>query len=65
MVTICDGCGKKYSINPEKIKGDSAWFKCNSCGQIITVHKSLEVPQVEKIEKKSVKEKLDIEGLSI
>lgn len=65
MVTICDGCGKKYGIDPKKIKGDSAKFKCNSCGQIITVHKPLEIPQVEKTVKKSMKEKLDIEGLSI
>ena len=39
MVTTCEGCGKKYRIDPEKIKGDSARFKCNSCGQIITAWK--------------------------
>lgn len=67
MFTKCDGCGKKYSIDPNKISGDSARFKCSSCGQIITVYKPTETPKMEhtKMKKASPKEKLDIEGLSI
>jgi predicted Zn finger-like uncharacterized protein len=44
MITTCEGCSKKYRIDPEKIKGDSARFKCNSCGQIITVWKPVGKP---------------------
>ena len=63
MVTICDGCGKKYGIDPKKIKGDSARFKCNSCGQIITVQKPLEKPKVRKPEIKSMKEKYNLDWI--
>jgi predicted Zn finger-like uncharacterized protein len=47
MIAACEGCGKKYRIDPAKIKGDTAKFKCRSCGQIITVSKPVEpVPGV-------------------
>lgn len=39
MIVICEECGKKYQINPEKIKGESATFECKSCGQLITARK--------------------------
>ena len=42
MITTCEKCGKKHRIDPEKIKGDSARFKCRSCGQIIKVYKPVE-----------------------
>jgi len=44
MIVICEECGKKYSIDPSKIKGDKARFKCKVCDFIITVIKPVEVP---------------------
>jgi predicted Zn finger-like uncharacterized protein len=44
MITICEECGKKHRIDPEKIKGDSAKFKCRSCGHIIKVYKPVAAP---------------------
>ena len=40
MIEItCDQCGKIYRVNENKIKGDRARLKCNSCANIITVSK--------------------------
>lgn len=39
MIVICDDCGKKYKIDPAKIKGKIAKFKCKACNHIITVSK--------------------------
>ena len=39
MKVLCNECGKKYSIDPLKIEGERARFKCKSCGYIVTVHK--------------------------
>ncbi|MBW1820237.1 MAG: zinc-ribbon domain-containing protein [Deltaproteobacteria bacterium] len=44
MIVICEECGKKYSIDPLKIKGDKAKFKCKVCDFIITVIKPVETP---------------------
>ncbi len=44
MIVICEECGKKYNIDPLKIKGDKAKFKCNVCDFIITVIKPAETP---------------------
>ncbi len=44
MIVICEECGKKYSIDPIKIKGDRAKFKCKVCDFIITVIKPVETP---------------------
>lgn len=39
MIVICEECGKRYRIDPEKIKGEVARFKCQSCNHVITVSK--------------------------
>ncbi len=39
MIVICEECGKKYRIDPAKIKGEKARFKCRSCSHMITVDK--------------------------
>ncbi len=39
MIVQCDGCGKKYKVEPEKIRGREARFKCRSCDQLVTVVK--------------------------
>jgi HAMP domain-containing protein len=43
MIVICEECGKKYRIDPAKIKGTAARFKCRVCTHMITVSK----PQTE------------------
>jgi HAMP domain-containing protein len=37
MEIICEGCGKKYNIDPKKIKGETTTFQCTECNQKITV----------------------------
>ncbi|MDY6791254.1 MAG: HAMP domain-containing protein [Thermodesulfobacteriota bacterium] len=46
MIVICEECGKKFSIDPSKIKGNRAKFKCDVCDFIITVTKPVETPTV-------------------
>jgi predicted Zn finger-like uncharacterized protein len=44
MIVICEECGKKYQIDPSKIKGKAARFKCKSCNHVIEVLKPEEKP---------------------
>ena len=39
MIVICEDCGRKYRIDPERIKGKAAKFRCKACNHIITVTK--------------------------
>jgi predicted Zn finger-like uncharacterized protein len=39
MIVICEECGKKYRIDPSKIKGQAASFKCRVCTHVIMVTK--------------------------
>jgi predicted Zn finger-like uncharacterized protein len=39
MIIICEECGKKYRIDPSKIKGAAARFKCRVCTHMIMVSK--------------------------
>lgn len=39
MIVICEDCGRKYRIDPGRIKGQTAKFKCKACNHIITVTK--------------------------
>ncbi|MBW2412538.1 MAG: zinc-ribbon domain-containing protein [Deltaproteobacteria bacterium] len=39
MIVICEECGKKYRIDPSKIKGKAASFKCRVCTHVIVVTK--------------------------
>ena len=47
MIVICEECGKKYKIDPAKIKGEQARFKCKACSHIITVKKQASAVQDE------------------
>lgn len=40
MVVICEECGLKYQIDPSKIKGEKARFKCKGCSTSIVVDKN-------------------------
>ena len=39
MIVICEECGKKYRIDPNKIRGRAASFKCRQCSHFIMVRK--------------------------
>ena len=39
MIVICEECGKKYRIDPNKIQGRAASFKCRQCSHLIMVQK--------------------------
>ena len=45
MIIICEECGKKYRIDPSKIKGKAASFKCRACGHQIVVSKPAPPPE--------------------
>ena len=39
MIVSCEDCGKQYRIHTEKIRGQSARFRCKACGYVILVNK--------------------------
>lgn len=39
MIIICEECGRQYRIDPDKIKGESAKFKCKTCSHLIVAQK--------------------------
>jgi len=39
MIVLCEDCGKQYRVNTEKMRGDSAHFRCRACGHIVVVKK--------------------------
>jgi len=44
MIVICEECGKKYRVDPSKINGKAASFKCHVCGHVIMVSKARPIP---------------------
>jgi len=57
MLVICEDCAKKYNIDENKIKGESARFSCQECGHIIVVRKPEPTPQSVKNEKEPAEAK--------
>lgn len=39
VIVICEECGRKYRVNPDRIIGRAAGFSCRSCGHGIRVVK--------------------------
>ena len=39
MIIICEECGKKYQIDPSRIKTAGAKAKCTACGNMMTIPK--------------------------
>ena len=61
MIVICEDCGKKYRIDPSKIKKNSVRFKCKACNHIIVVNRPAEktpksTPAIQPIPPKTVDE---------
>ena len=44
MIVICEECGKRYRVDPSKIKGKAASFKCHICRHVIMVLKARLIP---------------------
>ena len=44
MIVICEECGKKYQIDPSRIKGSGAKVKCPACGNIMHISKPATKP---------------------
>ncbi len=42
MIVICEKCEKKYRVDPAKIIGKAASFKCHICSHVIMAYKSEE-----------------------
>jgi predicted Zn finger-like uncharacterized protein len=61
MIVICEKCGKKYRIDPAKIIGKAASFKCHICSHVIMAYKSEEFAESHHInsDAKSIVDKND------
>ncbi len=46
MIIICEECGKKYQIDPSRIKATGAKAKCTACGNMMTIPKPEAKPEV-------------------
>jgi predicted Zn finger-like uncharacterized protein len=45
MIVACEDCGKQYRVNTDRIRGQSAQFRCKACGQIISVTRPRRQPE--------------------
>jgi len=48
MIVICEECGKKYQIDPSKIKAAGMTAKCKACGSVMHISK----PESRPVEKR-------------
>lgn len=51
MIIICEECGKKYQIDPSRIKATGARAKCTGCGNMMTIPKPEAKPAAKPIAK--------------
>jgi len=58
MIIICEECGKKYRIDPSKIKGKAASFKCRDCTHRIVVSKPEPSPEKSEIDSRPTLESI-------
>ena len=58
MIIICEECGKKYRIDPSKIKGKAASFKCRDCTHRIVVSKPEPPPEKSEIDSRPTLESI-------
>lgn len=43
MIVICEECGKKYRVDPSRIKGRAASFRCHACRHVIVAFKPQQI----------------------
>jgi HAMP domain-containing protein len=48
MIVICEECGRKYQIDPSRIKAAGATAKCRGCGSVMHISK----PEASPVEKR-------------
>ncbi len=46
MIIICEECGAKYKVDPDKIKGKVVKSKCKACGFVMSITKPEEDPEL-------------------
>ena len=51
MIVICEECGKKYQIDPSRIKAAGAKAKCRACGNVMHLSK----PEIKPVAKRPQK----------
>jgi len=64
MIVICEECGKKYRIDPAKIKGKAASFKCRSCTHLIVVSKPQSPPPEPAVPKLASEPRATLEAIT-
>ena len=64
MIVICEECGKKYRIDPAKIKGRAAGFKCRSCSHLIVVSKPQPPPAEPAATQRAAKPRATLESIT-
>ncbi len=64
MIVICEECGKKYRIDPAKIKGRAASFKCRSCAHLIVVSKPQSPPAEPAVPKPASKPRATLDSMT-
>ena len=37
MIIMCEKCGKKFRVDPDRITGEQARFRCRNCGNIMII----------------------------
>ncbi len=50
MIVICTKCNARYRVKTNEIKGESAWFNCRKCDNIITVEKPASIQKAVELE---------------
>jgi methyl-accepting chemotaxis protein len=47
MIVICENCGKKYRVDPGKVAGEGAKFRCRGCSFVMTIQRPPPLPTYE------------------
>jgi predicted Zn finger-like uncharacterized protein len=45
MIVICEECGKRYQVDPSRIKASGAKARCTACGNMMTIPKPEAKPE--------------------
>jgi HAMP domain-containing protein len=64
MIVICEKCGKKYRVDPLKIKGKAASFNCHVCSHVIMVIKARVTPPQPDSKMKTTSATMTVEQLT-
>jgi len=65
MIVICEDCGKKYRIDPARIKGKAASFNCRVCDHLIIVKKANSSPSESATLKPAPTQQVSTESITV